>query len=87
MIVGDYGTGSGLSGFVDARGKFTDLNYPGTTTTYLQAINNSGAIVGVSFDALGLPHGFLYQNGQYTDMDAPGAPEGSARGRASAPAA
>lgn len=80
VIVGSYGTGSGLSGFVDDRGKFTDLNYPGTTTTYLQAINNAGAIVGVSFDALGLPHGFLYQNGKFTDIDAPGAPGGFCEG-------
>jgi probable HAF family extracellular repeat protein len=48
--------------------------------TLPRAVNNSGAIVGQYIDASGLTHGFLYRNGTFTTIDAPGAGTNPARG-------
>jgi probable HAF family extracellular repeat protein len=78
VIVGSYTDASGAThGFVDDRGKFTTLDFPGSTSTYAQGINNSGTIVGWYLDALGLGHGFRYQHGEFTEIDAPGAGTGT----------
>ena len=38
---------------------YTTIDYPGSTQTFAQSINDSGQIVGLYFDGRGDPHGFL----------------------------
>jgi hypothetical protein len=68
----DASSGATL-GFIDRRGKFTTLWFPGSTFTVATAINNWGTIVGLYGDALGLSHGFRYRLGKFTEIDAPNA--------------
>jgi probable HAF family extracellular repeat protein len=84
-IVGYYQTytfsgGSVDHGFIYSDGVYTTLEHPlqGTdpsvqspigTTAF--GINASGQIVGYFYDATGLAHGYLYDNGTYTTLDDP----------------
>jgi probable HAF family extracellular repeat protein len=55
--------------FLDDHGMFTQLDYPGNVNqTQANAISNAGQIVGTYTDLTGL-HSFLYQNGNYTNID------------------
>jgi probable HAF family extracellular repeat protein len=84
-IVGTFNDPSGLGylphGFILQGGQFTQLDDPnagesfsnffsGTTVT---AINDNGEIVGYYADVNNNIHGFIYQNGVFTDLDAPNA--------------
>jgi hypothetical protein len=51
----------------------TTIDFPGAARTYLQAINNSGDIVGRFRDVQGTTHGFLLSAGRFQVIDAPGA--------------
>jgi hypothetical protein len=74
VIVGSYTDASNVThGFVYSRGKFTNLDFPGSSFTVATAINNSGTIVGQYFYPTGVEHGFRDQNGKFTELDAPGA--------------
>jgi probable HAF family extracellular repeat protein len=82
MIVGGYCPNSlscpeGLfnpasHGFVDDRGVFTTLDFPGAQATTASAINNAGSIVGYYLINNTGPHAFLYKNGTFTTIDFPG---------------
>src|SRR6516165_374852 len=52
---------------------FTSLAvpFPGATETIPSGINNPGTIVG-TYEAAGVLHGFVLQNGTYTAFDPPG---------------
>jgi probable HAF family extracellular repeat protein len=65
--------GSSLGAFVDTGGSFTFINVPGANfTEEALGINNSGQIVGVFNDTLGLGvHGFLDTGGNFTTIDVP----------------
>jgi hypothetical protein len=53
--------------------KYASLNFPGSTSTTVIAINNHNAVVGsYSLGTTGT-HGFLWQNGTFTTIDFPGA--------------
>ncbi len=79
-IVGAYAEGGGWYGFVLHPGggaaSFT-APHPGTKWTSGLAINNSGAIVGVSWNEDAAAHleahGFLFSGGTFTPLDYPGA--------------
>ena len=68
-----------MRGFLYDRGVFTRLDAlpPGTGTTSPRALNNRGQIVGtytVGFLPVGeVTHGFLYEDGAFTDFNVPGA--------------
>ena len=52
---------------------FVKLDYPGAPVSFPLAINIFRQIVGVQIDAKGVSHGYLYQNGKFTDINYPGA--------------
>jgi hypothetical protein len=49
------------------------VNFPGSLFTIPVKINDRGQIVGLYIDAGGAEHGFLFNNGQYSSIDFPGA--------------
>jgi probable HAF family extracellular repeat protein len=49
------------------------VNVPGSLVTIPSKINNAGYVVGIFVDSAGIEHGFLWQNGNYTTIDFPGA--------------
>jgi probable HAF family extracellular repeat protein len=93
VIVGAYCTTSNLGvcslppypgpdsahGFVDTAGVFAQIDYPGAPATALDAINDSGAMVG-SYLGTDQYHAFLLQGGTYTTIDPPGAKAAGANG-------
>ena len=54
--------------FVFSSGVFTSIRFPGAISTGVQAINDSGEIVGSYTDAQNI-HGFSYRDGVYTTID------------------
>ncbi|HTR26580.1 MAG TPA: hypothetical protein VMI10_21600 [Terriglobales bacterium] len=60
-----------VHGFLLQNGVFTQIDYPGASGTILNAINDSGEIVGIYGDAQGGNHGFLLSGGVFTGFDAP----------------
>lgn len=50
----------------------TTLDAPGATFTEANGISKSGAIVGDYYDSSDVQHGFLYQQGKFTNIDYPG---------------
>ncbi|HEY4679091.1 MAG TPA: hypothetical protein VIJ01_18130 [Candidatus Angelobacter sp.] len=52
---------------------FTQLDPPGSISTEADLINSQGQIIGFFFDAAGRQHGWLFQNGAFTQIDFPGA--------------
>jgi uncharacterized membrane protein len=59
QIVGSFSRGStGLHGFLDTGGSFTQLDVPGATFTSVLGINDAAQIVGYFGDSTG-NHGFL----------------------------
>src|SRR3954467_101974 len=51
---------------------FTQLDPPGSISTEADLINSQGQIIGFFFDAAGRQHGWLFQNGAFTQIDFPG---------------
>ena len=58
QIVGGFIDSTGLHGFLDIAGNFTQLDVPGSTFTDALGINDRGQIVGDFEDSTGV-HGFL----------------------------
>ena len=54
------------------------IDYPGALETIPSQINDADTIVGLYFDAVGVPHGFVLQNGQFSSLDYPGALDSAA---------
>ena len=56
---------------------FTDIDVPGSqsesTGEFGLALNNLGQVAGSYFDSMGNSNGFLYTDGKYATIDAPGA--------------
>ncbi len=85
--VGFYADAAGNNfGFVDRKGHFTSVSYPGAggspVVTQLLGINNQGLAVGFYNDAAGNSHGFEYNShtGQYSRIMVPGAVTSMATG-------
>ena len=53
--------------------RFVRIDVPDSVSTEPTGINARGSIVGKYVDADGEPHGFLYENGEFTSIDVPGA--------------
>lgn len=71
-LVGSYGDGDTVRGFVCNGGKFTPVEYPGVDYTEPFGINNNGTVVGFYWDGHAT-HGFVYEKGRYKTLDVPGA--------------
>jgi probable HAF family extracellular repeat protein len=66
QIAGTVSTPDGPRGFLDTGGQITLIPaYPGTSSSNVQGLSNSGAVVGGYGD-----HGYIYANGQLTDLGA-----------------
>jgi probable HAF family extracellular repeat protein len=59
---------------------FTQIDFPGASSTFVNSINNSGQVVGTYRDSADLAHGFLFSGGVFTQLDFPGSPETFANG-------
>ena len=55
-------------GFLLSGGIFTTIDFPGSTYTTADGINNSGQIVG-SYQSAGVLHGYLLSGGVFTTID------------------
>lgn len=63
QVVGSYlisNSFGNFEGFVWSSGKFANIMYPGSTTTYASAINDSGVLVGDWFNQTSFEEGFYY---------------------------
>jgi probable HAF family extracellular repeat protein len=78
-IVG-YFSDSATHGFIDQRGAFTQLDYPGAISTQAQGVNRAGEVVGSYTDANKNQHGFKYVQGAWTTIDIPNATATFAQG-------
>jgi probable HAF family extracellular repeat protein len=67
--------GSDVGAFIYENGAYTILNDPeaATGTTVAKDVNDQGDIIGDYKNAAGISHGFVYRDGTYTTLDAPGA--------------
>ena len=54
--------------FLYRNGQFIDISYPGSKETDVWGINDSGMVVGYQLDAQQIAHGFVWNNGQFTDI-------------------
>ena len=68
-LVGSYSKSGSTVGFVYDGTTYTDIVFPGATTTQCSDIYN-GNIVGVRVISL-QTRGFLYENGNYTSLESP----------------
>jgi len=59
---------------------FVTLDPPGASSTNVEATNNPGEVAGTYIDSSGRDHGFIYDNGNYTTIGAPGVLEGEPPG-------
>src|SRR5579871_3892286 len=75
--INDAGTIVGISygpiSFILRGGVYTFISNPAADLTMAQGINNNDVVVGYDHDGSGY-HGFVYQNGTYTNFDDPLAP-------------
>jgi probable HAF family extracellular repeat protein len=80
-VVGAYDLGDQSTniGFVLKKGQFTSLQDPNATPsqTAAQSIDARGRIVGYYVDPLGIYHGYIFTDGEYSTIDFPGAAVGS----------
>jgi probable HAF family extracellular repeat protein len=67
---GGYPAGSVHAYLHDPHG-VTTLDVPGAVLTVALDINDRGQVVGGYIDAAGRQHGFVYDNGRHTTIDAP----------------
>jgi len=75
-IVGFYTDDQGVTttGFLRSRrGRFVDINVPGSQVTGPLKINDRRQVVGIYADAAGAVHGFLWDKGDFAAIDVPGA--------------
>src|SRR2546425_1064389 len=69
-IVGFYGDVLGtFHGFLVAKGTFTTIDVPGSTSTLAFGINGRGQIVGQYKDVGGMFHGYRLDKGTFTTID------------------
>jgi hypothetical protein len=76
QIVGQYYNppGGRQQGYLDTNGTITGIDFPGPTVTFPTSINNAGQVVGLLTNAFvgGFAGAFLYFNGAFTAINAPG---------------
>jgi probable HAF family extracellular repeat protein len=67
-VVGEYTNSAGSVSFLYTNGTYFDIRYPGSVSTTVTGINDSGQIVGSYVDSRGVTHGFVVTNGGYFDV-------------------
>ena len=73
-IVGAYfDSNSTFHGFSLLNGKFTTIDFPNSTFTWITGINSEGDLVGFYNDQSGNQHGFVQRDGDFITVDVPGA--------------
>ena len=73
QMAGYYDTDTTRRGFLLSKGRFTRLDYPGSPLTLPSGIDGRGRVVGAYLDPNGINgRGFLWKNGRYTPIVAPG---------------
>jgi uncharacterized membrane protein len=66
--------GNTTTGFLRTRkGRFVDINVPGSELTAPFKVNDRRQVVGSYFDAAGASHGFLWEDGDFQTIDVSGA--------------
>jgi len=71
-ITGFCGTGGRLHGFFrNKKGRYTLLDFPGSTLTEATGINDDGQVVGDYRDSSGRFHGFFWDAGLFLTIDVP----------------
>jgi len=72
-VVGTYlDTGGHAHGFIHRAAGYELFDYPGSTSTRLNGVNDSDVMVG-QWGAAGVQHGFILADGQTTLLEFPGA--------------
>jgi hypothetical protein len=61
-----------FEGFVYSAGKFTAVNFPKSSGTQAEGINDKGNVVGLYLDSSGLQHGFVKTGTKYKSIDVTG---------------
>jgi probable HAF family extracellular repeat protein len=70
MVVGNFTTSTGVSGYKFANGTYTIINVPSANNfTRANGINDSGLIVGDFLGKDNFYHGFTLNKGKYTQFD------------------
>ena len=59
-------------GFIDNKGNYTQIDYPGATFTGETTLNDYGQLAGFYTDASGETHGFLDDHNVFSTIDPPG---------------
>ncbi len=78
-VVGSYDTTSEptcttvCQGYLLFQGRYTTINYPGSSFTFAGGGNVWNSVAGIYTDASGNGHGYVWSNGSYTSFDYPGA--------------
>ncbi len=55
----------------DSAGHYTQIDFPGSTSTACTSINDAGVITGFYVDTAGANHGFILDNGNYKTSTLP----------------
>ena len=76
-VAGYFTDAAGTHGFTYAGNAYAILNAPGAKGTYAEGINDAGTVVGSYLDSQYVSHGFVYDHGAWTTVDAPGATAGT----------
>jgi len=58
-------------GYPFSDGQFTQIDYPGSSQTVIERINNAGDITGTWYDALGNVNGFIRKGGKFHNAGIP----------------
>lgn len=69
-----------FQGFVYSAGKFTAVNFPKSSGTQAEGINDKGDVVGLYLDSSGAQHGYVKRGSKYTSIDVPGGTSSEAWG-------
>jgi hypothetical protein len=72
-MVGDYLNDTGYHGWSKIGGVFTTIDFPGASSTLINGISNSGAMVGQYMDGGIVVHGFMLAGGVFHEIDVTGA--------------
>jgi len=73
QFTGEVLDSTGIHGFIDTKGVFTNFDGPNATFTAGYAINDRGQVVGVYADSTGNGYGYLYTKGHFITIQDPNA--------------
>lgn len=62
-----------MHGYVWKNGKFTQIDFPGSASTWVDAMTKKGELAGTYFDTSGIQHGYIYKDGKFKALNHPDA--------------